>query len=171
MYFLKEAHINSFFQRHDCETFCYLFYSFIFIVYAITVPAFSPFPHLHQPYPLSSPCQSLYHCQCPWIAHKHSLVSPFTIWHPVSTPPTDTVSLFYVFVLLFLFCSLVYYVLQIPHISEIMWYLSFTDWLISLSIFSRSIHAVVGGKNFFFFIAAQYSIVQMYHSFFYPLIS
>ena len=33
-----------------------------------------------------------------------------------------------------------------------MWYLSFSDWFISLSImFSRFIHAVAKGKFFFFF--------------------
>ena len=50
-----------------------------------------------------------------------------------------------------LFCLLVHFVHQISHISEIIWYLSFSDWLISLSImFSRSIHAVRKGKIFFF---------------------
>ena len=35
---------------------------------------------------------------------------------------------------------------------EIIWYLSFSDWLISLSImFSRSIHTVAKGETFFFF--------------------
>ena len=34
--------------------------------------------------------------------------------------------------------------------SEIMWYLSFSDWLISLSIiFSRAIHVVTKGKYFY----------------------
>ena len=50
--------------------------------------------------------------------------------------------------------------------SEIIWYSSFSDWLISLSImFSRPIHAVAKGKISFFFTAKQYSIVWMYHSF------
>ena len=36
--------------------------------------------------------------------------------------------------------------------SEIIWYLSFSDWFISLSImFSRSIHALTKDKIFFFF--------------------
>ena len=56
---------------------------------------------------------------------------------------------------------------QILHISEIIGYMSFSDWLISLSIiFSRSIHAVAKGKISFLFTAEQYSIVYMYHSFF-----
>ena len=37
--------------------------------------------------------------------------------------------------------------LQIPHMCEIIWYLSCSDWLISLSIiYSRSIHAVKKGS-------------------------
>ena len=40
-----------------------------------------------------------------------------------------------------LFCSLVQFVHQIPHKNEIIWYLPFSAWLISLSImFSGSIH-------------------------------
>ena len=49
------------------------------------------------------------------------------------------------------FSSLVQLVHQIPHMSEIIWYLSFSDQLISLSmIFSRFIHTVTKGKIFFF---------------------
>ena len=46
---------------------------------------------------------------------------------------------------------LVHFVHWVPHMSEIIWYLSFSDWIISLSIlFSRSIHAVAKGKISFF---------------------
>ena len=46
-----------------------------------------------------------------------------------------------------------------------MWYLSFSDWLISLSIMiSRSIHTVAKGKIFFFFTAEWYPIVWKSHS-------
>ena len=45
--------------------------------------------------------------------------------------------------------------------SEIIWHLSFFDWLISLSIiFSRSIHAAAKGKLFFNFMAEYYSIIK-----------
>ena len=41
--------------------------------------------------------------------------------------------------------------IRFPHISEIIWYSSFSDWLISLSImFSRTIHALAKGKILFF---------------------
>ena len=49
--------------------------------------------------------------------------------------------------------SLVYFVYEIPLIGEITWYLSFTKWLISLSmILSSSIHAVTKGKISFFLL-------------------
>ena len=42
-----------------------------------------------------------------------------------------------------LFSLLVQFVHQIPHMSEVIWYLFFSDWLISLSImFSSLIHTV-----------------------------
>ena len=48
---------------------------------------------------------------------------------------------------------------SILHMCEITWYLSFSDWLISLSImFSRSIDAVTKGKIFFF--AASFTITK-----------
>ena len=56
-------------------------------------------------------------------------------------------------------CLLVCFVEQIPLIGEITWYLSFTDWLISLSIMvSSSIHAIAKGRNSFFLSAGQYSM-------------
>ena len=52
---------------------------------------------------------------------------------------------------LFLHCLLVYYVHQIPHLSEILWDLSFTDGLTLFSvILSRSIHVITNGKTFLF---------------------
>ena len=56
--------------------------------------------------------------------------------------------------------SLHYFIYQIPHINELIQYLSFSDWLISPSIIiSRYIHAVTKGQSYFFFTAMQYSIV------------
>ena len=85
------------------------------------------------------------------VVHVHGLctnvlwlINPFSIFHPVpSCSFLASLSLFYVSKLLLLFCLLVYCAHYIPHIGEIMWYLSFTDWLNSFSmIISRSIHAV-----------------------------
>ena len=90
-------------------------------------------------------------------------VDPLYPFHPspIPTPsPLVTTTLFSVSTYLVLFdlvCSFILFVLHIPHMSEIIWYLSFSIWLISLSIIpSRSIYAVANGKIssflFFFFI-------------------
>ena len=77
--------------------------------------------------------------------------SPSFIQFPPPSPFLVAVSLFYEHMLLLLSSSLVYCVHQISHISEIIWYFSFTDWLNSLSmIFSRSIHAATKCKSLLF---------------------
>ena len=84
------------------------------------------------------------------VAHVHE---PFFLFaqslHLLTMPPTSC----HLFssMSLSLFCLLIQFVHQIPHMSEIIWYLSFSDWLISLSImfFSRFIHTVAKGKSFF----------------------
>ena len=124
----------------------YLFY-FGFYIFCILFNLhciFSPLPFssLIPPSPQQSP-HSVH------VRESFSfLLSPYTPYpHPQLSycSPSMNLSPFF---LLFLF---VHY---IPHISEIMWYLSFSDWLISLSImFSRSIHTVAKGTIFFFFMA------------------
>ena len=50
------------------------------------------------------------------------------------------------------------------HINEIMQYMAFCVWLISLCmIFSRFIHVVVGIRTSFLFMAEQYSSMWIYH--------
>ena len=69
----------------------------------------------------------------------------------------------------FLLYSLIYFIFYfifIPHISNIIWYLSFFVFLISLSIVaSKSIHVCCKWQNFIFF-AVSFSIVCIYHIFF-----
>ena len=56
---------------------------------------------------------------------------------------------------------------QIPHIGDIIWYLSFSFRLSSLiMIIARSIHVAANGIILFFFRVEQYSIIYTYHSFF-----
>ena len=53
-----------------------------------------------------------------------------------------------------------------PEMSEIIWYLSFSALLISLSIIpSSSIHVVANGRICFLLIGELYSIVHMYQIF------
>ena len=137
----------------------FLFLTLLFIVDTITdVLIFSPFAHLHPALALFSLRLSP-HCRlCLWVMYIGWSANPFTFFHPVPPPPSLgqlSVSIF----CLFLFCSLVYFVHWIPHISEIIWWLSFSDWLISLSIIiSRSIHSVTRVKSFFFMA----SIIPLY---------
>ena len=87
------------------------------------------------------------------------LLNPFT-FHPATQIPSSltAVSLFSIYESVSVF--FVNFVHDITHISEIIWDLSFYDWLISLSImFSRCIHAVTNGKILFFFTAKWYSIM------------
>ena len=93
--------------------------------------------------------QSPQHCPCAWVLHICSLTNPFTSFNQSLLSPSSltAVSLFHVSIPLVLFCSLVYFVHQIPLISEIICYLSFTNWLISFTIIlSSSIHAVTKGR-------------------------
>ena len=51
-----------------------------------------------------------------------------------------------------------------PHVSGIIWHLSFHDWLIPLSILSSGfLHVVTCVRIFFLFKAEWYSIVCIYH--------
>ena len=50
-----------------------------------------------------------------------------------------------------LFCLVDQFIHSVPRMSEIIWYLSFSDWLISLSIMlPRPIHTIAKDKYFFF---------------------
>ena len=100
---------------------------------------------LHTSTQLQSPFLSGYHhtdvcvyvlCICVfWLIPSPSFIQ--------SPHHLTTVGLFHVSMPLFLFCPLVYVVHQIPHVSEFVWYLSLSDWLISLNlIISRSISAI-----------------------------
>ena len=87
--------------------------------------------------------------------HARGLVPSPSLHHYLSTSsPLATVSLFYVSVPLVLFWLLVYFAHKSPLISEIICYLSFTDWLMSLSIIlSSSILAVAKGRSCLFLSA------------------
>ena len=95
-----------------------ILFKLYFIIYAITVvPVFSPLPTSTQPTPATPSCNpyilsmSIGHT---YVFSGYLLPSPF-IWFPLPpTSPPTAVSLFHVSVPLFLFCSLVYFVHQVP---------------------------------------------------------
>ena len=138
------------------------FLTLFLLLILLQVPLFSsPLPTSIQPpthlWPSPHCCLCLcVMCMCP-------SANPFIFFHSVLPPSALTaVTLFSVSMSLFLFCLSVYFVHQIPHTEKIIWYLSCSDWLISLSIIvSRSIHAVAKGKISFFFYSftKEYSTV------------
>ena len=109
--------------------FCFFNYCSVTVV-----PPFSPLltPTLLPQFPHQSPL--IFHAHessihVPWLAPSPSF--------PFYLPPVSllvTVSLFFIFKSLVLFCSIVFFVDWVPLIGEIIQYLSFTVWLISLSI-------------------------------------
>ena len=110
-----------------------------------------PFSPLITPYSQ----QSLHCCPCP------RALFPFCSLPPLPTTSCHLLSIYESVP----FSLLVQFVHQIPHIREIIRYLSFSAWLISLSImFFRSIYTTAKDKIFFFFIAEQSSIMQLSHS-------
>ena len=99
-------------------------------------------PHLHPP-PWFCPCV-LYSSSCKPLS-------------PLSPPHSflAIVTLFLISMSLVIFCLLFSFVDYVPVKGEIIWYLSLTAWLISLSIMlSSSIHAVAMGISSFFLSAA-----------------
>ena len=114
-----------------------------FILYYFYCIFSLPFIPLKAPSPLQSP----HCCPCPWVLCPPLPPSPPT---PDSCQPALCESA--TIVLASSACSLE---------SAREWshtYLSFSDWLISLSIMvTRSTHAVAKGKFFFFFAAKQNS--------------
>ena len=141
--------------------FIYLFFN-IFIDFAITVVPFPPPtpPHPAHPLPPTLPLYS----SGPWVILISSLASTFpTLFlpsplilsmcyssscNPLSSlsplhSPLTIVRLFLTSMSLVIFCLLFSSVDYVPVKGEIIWYLSLTAWLISLSIMlSSSIHAV-----------------------------
>ena len=156
---MKYPHIHEFFQgtwKHrtiNTKLSKIFFLILIFYCYSIRVVclfsqslhptlAESPsIPHLHSP-PWFCPCV-LYSSSC----NPLSSLSP-------PHPTLNIVRLLLTSVSLVIFCLLFSSVDYVPVKGEIIWYLSLTIWLISLSIMlSSSIHAVTKGISSFFLSA------------------
>ena len=122
------------------------FFSFLFYCCSVTVVPISPpllSPALSTPtfYIQSSPCLLLSLSMCPLFR----FLDPSPCYPPLPSLMVTVSSLF--LCLWFYFCFVDY----VPLIGEIIWYLSFTAWLISLSIIlSSSIHTVTKGRSSLF---------------------
>ena len=137
-------------------TLVFCFFVIFFIVVHVHLSAFPPdnFPTTPA-IPTCLPCfQPLWFClsvlySCSWKGTTQGA----SITPPLSphTSPLVTISLFLISMSLVIFCLLFSFVDYIPVKGGIIWYLSLTAWLISLSIMlSSSIHAVVKGRSSFF---------------------
>ena len=125
-----------------------LFYCCSIIVVCIFSPPLYPTPAK----PTSLPCFHPPPWFCPCVLYS-SFWKPFS---PLSLPPSPLaiVRLFLTSMSLVIFCLLFSSVGYVPVKGEIIWYLSLTAWLISLSIMlSSSIHVVAKGISSFFLSA------------------
>ena len=80
--------------------------------------------------------------------------APFLFFPPLSLPSHPSSPVPFPLVLCFCCCFVpsVFFYSYTPYMSEIIWYLSFSIWLISLSIIpSSSIHVVANGRICFFY--------------------
>ena len=122
--------------------------------YSITVVCiFSPTLYPTQAKPTSLPC---FHPP-PWFFPCVLYSSSYNPLSPLSPPHSllAIVRLFLTSMSLVIFCLLFSFVDYVPVKGEIIWYLSLTAWIISLSIMlSSSIHAVAKGISSFFLSAA-----------------
>ena len=142
--------------RNKLEYVCTLkkFYCYSITIVCLFSPSLHPIPaeptslpYLHHP-PRFCPCV-LYSSSCNPLSSLSPPHSPLAI-----------VRLFLTSMSLVKFCLLFFCVDYVPVKGEIIWYLSLTAWLISLSIMlSSSIYAVAKGIRSFFLSATQNSIV------------
>ena len=128
--------------------YCYIFS--IKIILLLFIHSFLHFlPLYHTP---AKPTSLPYSHSLPWF---YPCVLYSSSWKPfsplsLSLSPLAIVRLFLTSMSLVIFCLLFSCVDYVPVKGEIIWYLSLTAWLISLSIMlSSSIHAVAKGKSSF----------------------
>ena len=125
----------------------YVFFSIFKLFYCcsiIVVSIFSPPLYPTPAKPTSLPCFHPLPWFCPCVLYSSSWKPFSTLSHPPS--PLAMVRLFLTSVSLVIFCLLFSSVDYALVKDEIIWYLSLTAWLISLSIMlSSSIHAVCKG--------------------------
>ena len=132
----------------------FLFFLKNFYCYSVTVVClFSPSLHPTPAEPTSLPHLHPAPWFCPCVLYSSSCNPLFPLSPPHS--PLAIVRWFLTSMSLVIFCFLFSSIYYVPVKGEIIWYLSLTTWLISLSIrLSSSIHAVAKGISSFFLSAA-----------------
>ena len=131
------------------DNFFFNFYCYSITVVCLFSPSLPPTPS--EPTSLPHPHHPPRFCPC--VLHNSSCNPLFPLSPPDS--PLATARLFQTSMSLVVFCLLFSSIDYAPVKGEIIWYLSLTAWLISLSIMlSSSIHAVAKGISSFFLSAA-----------------
>ena len=132
----------------------FLYFKKKFYCYSIRVVClFSPSLHPTPDEPISLPHLYPPPWFCPCVLYSSSCNPLFPLSPPHS--PLAIVRLFLTSMSLVIFCLLFSSIDYVPVKGEIIWYLSLTTWLISLSIMLSSfIHAVAKGISSFFLSAA-----------------
>ena len=123
-------HINMLVQHTQSKN-IFVLILFLFFSYCCSSTIVSIFPPLLYPTPPTPPptLNPTPLCLCPWVLYTCSLMTyPFFPPYLPLPSPLVTVSLFFISVSLIIFCLLVCFIDQ----GQIIWYLSFTAWLISL---------------------------------------
>ena len=143
-------------NRNIASFFLIYFFNFCFIFYFYSVTIVCIFsPSLHSTPASPTSLTHLYPppCFCPCVLYSNS----YRPLSPLSPPhsPVAIVTMFLISMSLVTSCLLFSFVDYVPVKGEIIWYLSLTAWLISLSIMlSSSIHAIAKGIRSFFLSAA-----------------
>ena len=140
--------IDLFFNNFNSSFYC-CSSTVVSIFYPHHLPPVAP------PIPASHPqTYALWFCPC--VLYTCSLVAlPLYSTTILLSPPLWLLSVCSLFQCLSSTLLACLFVDWVPLIGEIVWYLSFTSWLISFSIMlSSSTHAVVKGRNFFFLSVA-----------------
>ena len=165
------GHLYVLLGEVSIQVLCPFFNQFVFLVLGCMSSSFKPFfivmlLQLFQFSPFALFCPS----HPPLLQSIPTLLSMFVglsyMFFVQSLPLLSTIILLSPFLWSLSVCSMFsclrfYFVHQIPLIGHIMWYLSFTTWLTSLSIIvSISIHAVSKGKSSFFFLLHSIPLFQ-----------
>ncbi|KAF6090797.1 hypothetical protein HJG60_012185 [Phyllostomus discolor] len=131
----------------------YLYLNFFLLLFKYNClhfhPTMPPTPPISASHPLTHPLWL-----SPCVLHMCSLmVPPIIPYYPSPSSSLITVRLFFISMSVVVFCLLVCFVGWFPLIGEIVWYFSFTAWLVSLSIMlSGSIQAVAKDRVSFFLL-------------------
>ena len=135
-------------QRDDKYIFLFYFLKLLYCCSITIICIFSPPLPPPQPNPPPSPASTLPRWFCPCVLYS-SYWKPFFLLLPPSSP-LAIVRLSLPSMTLVIFCLLFSFVDYLLLKGEIIWYLSLTIWLISLSIMlSSSIHVVAKGISSF----------------------